>query len=247
MIDPKDLRLSNYVNNRFHHLFSGIISADQDSSKRLLEVGCARSTWLPYFAKQYGLEIWGLDYSKEGCRQEKSILQKVGIQAEIVCADLFSPPEKMLGVFDYVFSAGVIEHFSDTFSCLEALSKFLCPGGTIISVVPNMHGSTGALQRIVDKNVYALHVALTPEELKAHHENIGLVDIRSAYFLGVNYYVVNRMHIKRNCMYFPLRMLQSVMGRLSMSVWFLERIIGPLQPVRAFSPYIVCLARKRPL
>jgi 2-polyprenyl-3-methyl-5-hydroxy-6-metoxy-1,4-benzoquinol methylase len=243
--DPKDLRLSNYVNNQYHNLFSKILGADHGNSKRLLEVGCARSMWLPYFAKQYGLEIWGLDYSEEGCRQEESILRKIGVKAEVVCADLFSPPEKMLGIFDYVFSAGVIEHFSDTFSCLKALTRFLSPGGTIISVVPNMHGSVGALQRFVDKKVYELHVALTPEELRIHHEELGLIDIKSEYFLFANYYVINSMHIKRNLMYFPIKIFHSAIGRLSMLVWIIERMLRPLKPVRAFSPYIVCSARKK--
>lgn len=169
------------------------------------------------------------------------------MKAEIVCTDLFSPPKRMLGIFDYVFSAGVIEHFSDTLSCLDALTKFLRPGGTIISVVPNMHGTVGALQRFLDKNVYALHVAITPEELWMHHANLGLLDIKSEYFLVANYYVVNSMHMRRNLMYFPLKIFHSAMGRLSMLIWLIERIMGPFKPIRAFSPYIVCSARKKPL
>jgi len=63
----------------------------------------------------------------------------------IVCGELFGPPPWMQEMFDIVMSWGVIEHFEDTAGCLQACSRFLKPGGTMITVIPNMCGIPGLL------------------------------------------------------------------------------------------------------
>jgi cyclopropane fatty-acyl-phospholipid synthase-like methyltransferase len=35
------------------------------AASRLLEIGCARSAWLPYFAQEFGIDVSGLDYSSK--------------------------------------------------------------------------------------------------------------------------------------------------------------------------------------
>ena len=106
-------------------MFLRLFANSETSSMRLLEIGCAKSAWLPYFAKEFSLSVCGLDYSPIGCQMSRKILQANGVVAEVFCADLFSPPDNMLGVFDVVVSLGVVEHFEDTASCLNAVSSFL--------------------------------------------------------------------------------------------------------------------------
>lgn len=52
-----------------------------------LEIGCARSRWLPYFAKEFGFEVSGIDYSEVGSQQATQILFNEGVQGNIVFAD----------------------------------------------------------------------------------------------------------------------------------------------------------------
>jgi len=246
LLDVKDTRLSNEINHRFHQLFCGLLDPARDTGKRLLEVGCARSIWLPYFAMQHGLKVSGLDYSEEGCRQAEAVLAAAGAQGQIVCADMFDPPSDLVGAFDFLLTFGVVEHFTDTSAAIAALANFLKPGGTIITVIPNMNGTTGALQKLFDRSVFDKHVRLGPEELSAAHLKTGLVVKSADYFIASNYYVVNSLHQQGKPFYPLVRLLNGLLGRASMIVWQLERLWRRLPGSRMFSPYVVCVA-KRPV
>src|SRR6478736_1896451 len=150
VVDPRDRRLDNEVNRRFDAWFHRVLAG---VSGRLIEVGCAGSAWLPYFAREHGLTVTGLDYSPRGCEQAEAVLATAGVAGEVVCADLFAPPAAQVGRFDVVFSFGVVEHFTDTTACIRALAALVAPGGRLITVVPNMNGTTGWLQKMVDRAV----------------------------------------------------------------------------------------------
>ena len=74
-VNPRQRGLNNYVHRKFHEYFTSIFSSFDTKGKKLLEVGCARSAWLPYFANEFGFEVWGVDYSESGCEQARRILQ----------------------------------------------------------------------------------------------------------------------------------------------------------------------------
>jgi len=243
-LDLQDRRLSNEVNLRLHELFASFIQRDRDAGKRLLEVGCARSVWLPYFATAHGLRVTGLDYSAEGCRQSEAVLTAAGIAPDVHCADMFDPPARLRHTFDYVFTMGVVEHFSDTAAAITALGRFLLPGGLAITVIPNMHGTTGTVQKLLDPQVYATHVALDPRDLRAAHEHAGFEVLHCSYFMATNYYVVNTLQRKGSPSYPVVRAVGALLGRASMAVWQLERWLGRLPATRSLSPYVVCLARR---
>jgi cyclopropane fatty-acyl-phospholipid synthase-like methyltransferase len=65
--DPNPSDIHQWVNQRFDTYFSNIFQQIDTKGKKLLEVGCGGSIWLPYFAKEYGFKITGLDYSEQGC------------------------------------------------------------------------------------------------------------------------------------------------------------------------------------
>lgn len=243
LLDLDDHRLRNEINLRFHELFCGLIDPRRDAGKRLLEVGCARSVWLPYFARQHGLRVAGLDYSEEGCKQSEAVLASAGVQGDVHCADMFQPPADLLGAFDYLFTLGVIEHFTDTAGTLAALAKYMRPGGRVMTVIPNMRGSTGALQQWADSAVFETHVPLDPVGLAKSHTAAGLLVERCDYFIATNYYVVNALQQKGKPLYPAIRAASGLLGRASMGVWQLERLFGRLPAVQAFSPYVICIAR----
>jgi SAM-dependent methyltransferase len=240
LIDPGDARLRNEVNLRLHRFFSSLFDPRRDAGKRLLEAGCARSVWLPYFAQQFGIRVAGIDYSDNGCHQEMAVLRMAGIEAPVFCADFFDPPAELKASFDYVVSFGVVEHFTDAACCISALANFLRPGGKLITLVPNMHGAVGMLQRFFDREIYATHVAHTPATLETAHSTAGLTIDSSNYFLATNFYVVNPGRQASGLKLFAYR----VLGRGSMVAWQIDRWFGELPGTRSFSPYIVCTATK---
>ncbi len=212
---------------------------------KLLEIGCARSAWLPYFAKQFGFKVYGLDYSRTGCEQARQVLSGAGVQGEIICADFFSPPESLLEEFDVVVSYGVVEHFEDTAACVEALSKFLKPGGMMITVIPNMVGLIGLLQKTLNRPVFNIHVPLDSDALAKAHYVTGLKVMSCDYFISTNFGVCNLNGIKHGSMEWRVkRVVLASLARLSMIMLFTEGKVSALKANYLTSPYINCVARK---
>jgi 2-polyprenyl-3-methyl-5-hydroxy-6-metoxy-1,4-benzoquinol methylase len=214
---------------------------------RILEVGCARSEWLPYFAQRYQLTVTGLDYSEPGCAAEREVLRQAGIDGEVVCADLFAPPAGLSGAFDAVVSFGLVEHFQDTAACLEAIGDFVKPDGMVLTTVPNMTGAVGFLQKVLNPDVYDIHVPLSACDLGRAHRRSGLEVEACEYLLSSNFGVVNLHGLPdtRKTRLSARAHLQ--LTRLSKLIWALESRWRPLPATRLFAPYAACCAiRSRP-
>ena len=156
---PRDRADLDHVEQQFGRLFEDML-ARRLQHARVLEIGCARSIWLPYLALICSASVTGIDYSEAGCHQARALLAQARVEGEIVCADAFAPPPELVGAFDLVFSFGVVEHFSDTTAAVAAFARFLRPGGTLVTIVPNMRGGVGLAQRLLNPNVFAIHVPL---------------------------------------------------------------------------------------
>lgn len=244
-VNPHLPGLNNYVNRRLHEYFCEAFSGMETQVMRLIEIGCARSAWLPYFKKEFGFKVFGIDYSEIGCQQAVQILSQEGIEGEVMCADLFSPPENMLETFDVVISFGVAEHFQDTAACIAALSKFLKPGGKIITNIPNLVGLIGSVQKIVNRPVFDMHMSLDKYSLKKAHEASGLEVLSCDYFIVTNFGVCNLRGLPpRSIRWFLKKVFLSLLARFSMTVWFVESKVRLFKPKKVISPYINCLARK---
>ena len=171
-LDVNKRNLRNFGRKGFHKLFFKFLN--DSKAGRLIEIGCADSLWLPYFASSFDMEVTGIDYSPTGCDRAREVLKSVNIPGAIVEADLFRPPSNMLDAFDVLVSFGVVEHFSDPSVCICACGKFLHGGGTMITVIPNMTGLVGKIQKFLSPAVFNLHVPLAKEDLKEAHESAGL-------------------------------------------------------------------------
>lgn len=216
-----------------------------NQNKLLVEVGCARSAVLPLFAKKLGFQVSGIDYSPNGCEQTRLILEREDVPAEIYCCDIFSIPDDLVERFDVVVSFGLIEHFSDTTAIVTALSRLVRPGGLIFTNVPNMHGMTGFAQKILDKRVYDIHVPLTAEVVRKAHKQAGLNTVSCDYFLSTHFGVVNLNSLRVYSLeWWIKKMTLAVLARISVGIWWLERMLGPLPTSHVFSPYVNCLAIK---
>lgn len=231
---------NHYIDRKFHDFFRGVFLDKETRNKKLLEIGCARSLWLPYFAKEFGFKVYGIDYSEIGCQQAMQVLSKEGVEGEIVCADFFSPPEWMIGEFDVVISFGVLEHFEDTEGCILAFSKFLKQEGIMITNIPNLMGLLGLIQKLMNRNVFNIHVPLSLGEVLEAHQKSMLEPVSCNYFLVANFGVLNFEHLRGNFLYAWI--LQSFCW-LNRAIWFIEKLM-PVKSNRWSSPYINCVAIK---
>jgi len=216
-----------------------------NKNKVLVEVGCARSAVLPLFAKRLGLQVSGIDYSPNGCEQTRLMLEREEVQGEVYCCDIFNIPDDLIERFDVVVSFGLIEHFSDSTAIVAALSRLIKPGGLIFTNVPNMYGMTGLAQKILDKDVYDIHVPLTAEVVREAHEQAGLNIVSCDYFLSTNFGVINLNSIRvYSFEWWIKKVTLAILARISMGIWWSERMLGSWPTSRAFSPYVNCLAIK---
>jgi cyclopropane fatty-acyl-phospholipid synthase-like methyltransferase len=132
---PLSKELRHYADASFHRLFERALAGLPPGS-RLLEIGCARSRLLPYFASHYGFDVTGIDYSEMGCEQAREMLEATGASGTVVEGDLFDPPAEMLAQFDVVWSLGVVEHFRDVSGCILSMRRFLNQSGRMLTSIP---------------------------------------------------------------------------------------------------------------
>jgi SAM-dependent methyltransferase len=244
--DPSRPGLANFVNRsldaEFRRRFAG---CGLGPGTRSLEIGCAQSHWLAHFGRAYRFDVTGLDYSEVGCRRSRELLERAGVRGEVVQADLFDPPARLVGAFDLVFSRGVVEHFEDTAGTLRAFARFARPGGFVVTTIPNLAGMLGGLQKVLYRPVYDVHVPLDADDLARGHEDAGLAVRSCDYFLFAN---IGMLHLgdmpRRSVEYLAKRAFLAAAGRLNRLTWMIEERV-PLPPNRTTSPFIVCVAEKR--
>jgi SAM-dependent methyltransferase len=233
--------LSNYATLGLHRYFESVFAPLRDQRARLIEIGCAQSKWLPYFARHWGFYVAGLDTSDLGCERSRAMLGAAGVAGEIKCGDMFDPPLEMRERFDVVLSFGLIEHFPDTATAVAACASFAKPGGMILSLIPNMNGIPGFLQRLLDREVYDIHVPLDTPRLAAAHADAGLSVSRCEYLLSANLAVLNHPGLRPQLLNRAAR--AALIGGTG-TVWALERMGFNIKPGQWLSPYLSCVAIK---
>lgn len=242
-VDPTDMHFRNRLNRVFAAYFDRVLRK-LPSTARVLEVGCARSEWLPYFARRYPLAVSGIDYSEAGCDAEREMLRRENLSADVVHADLFDPPAELVGAFDVVLSLGVVEHFQDTAGCIRAVARFAKPEGMVMTTIPNLSGSIGFLQRAINPAVFEIHRPLTASALAEAHREAGLRVESSDYLLSTNFGIANLHGLADGPRTRRLGAALLQLTRLSKLVWMFEDRFRPLPATRAFGAYAAVCAQR---
>lgn len=228
-MDIKSKSVNNYGDRIFYNLLKKSFNGLNTSKLKLLEIGCGNSVLLPMLGKEFGFEIFGLDYSDSGCRQSRMILDRDNTPGQIILGDAFNPPADLLGKFDVVCSFGVVEHFEDTAGTMAAFAKFLKPGGLLITSIPNMKGATGLLHKWLNRPVYDIHVPLDKQDLEKAIAKAGLVQKVNEYFLALSFAITLEGHDGKPIPYYKLKKFFVKTIRYSSKViWMLENAIHPL-------------------
>jgi SAM-dependent methyltransferase len=106
---------------------------------RALEVGSGPAhDSLPL--SERGFQVYGVDWSLNGLRAGRSLYRGEGRTLEAVRSDIRAMPFRG-GAFDFVWNAGVLEHFEDddVARVIGEMRRVARPGGTVLAVVPNRH------------------------------------------------------------------------------------------------------------
>lgn len=185
---PEDLRRQPLLPNtqrlqvrRISQLFARY--ADLRRGARVMEVGCGKSMWLPYLAKQFNCQVSGLDIEPYAAELARANLAGAGAEGEIFCRDAFDVEQNqdLIGTFDLIYSMGVMEHFEDASARLAVLSRYLKPAGRILTTVPNLQGLNWFLQRFASLERLHMHVVYNARRLADIHERAGFATIARGY------------------------------------------------------------------
>ncbi|OPX94108.1 MAG: Ubiquinone biosynthesis O-methyltransferase [Syntrophorhabdus sp. PtaB.Bin027] len=150
--------------------------------KTILEIGCGNSTWLSYLAKKTNAQVTGIDYSEEGCYLALQRLKEEGVVGQIVCKDIFQVDHETIGQYDFVYSLGVVEHFSDLTGILKEELRFVKPGGVLFTSIPNLKYSIhGLLSWIYHPEILKKHKKISKTELIMAYKSCGLQNIEGNY------------------------------------------------------------------
>ena len=76
---------------------------------------------------------WGVNVAQRN-------LSLAGTEGTIIREDVFAFAKAHRVTFDFVYSMGLIEHFSTPHAILEEMYSLLKPGGTMLTVTPNLRG-----------------------------------------------------------------------------------------------------------
>ncbi|MEW6684730.1 MAG: class I SAM-dependent methyltransferase [Candidatus Edwardsbacteria bacterium] len=190
--------------------------------KKVLEIGCGNSIWLPYLCKELKYEVYGIDYSEEGIEGARENLISAGCSGTLYCLDFFEIDEDFYSHFDSVFSTGVVEHFDKPEEVIRLFAKLLKKGGVLLTWVPNTSGITMKFQKMIDKEVYSIHKRFNLKELVEFHRKSGLKVIDSSYAQFLDFSIINlrifnlqiqkwisRLITEFN---FPLRFIEQIFG-----------------------------------
>jgi SAM-dependent methyltransferase len=209
----------------------------------VVEIGCGGSVWLPYFRKVRGWRAAGVDYSPRGCALARRVLDRASVDVPVHCCDLFAPLPELIDVFDAVWSFGVVEHFVPTSRVIGALAQFIRPGGVVVTIVPNLVGWLGALQKRLNRSIYEMHVPLTPESLAQAHAEAGLEVLEARYVSTMDFYVAIEGGRAGEAL-FGARVALKAMRFLSKVLWLAENLSCPVPSTARLSPYVGCVARR---
>ena len=107
------------------------------SGSRALEVGSGPGHDSLPLAER-GFRVTNVDWSRNGLRAGRELYAREGQEADFVRADIRALPFRD-GSFDFVWNAGVLEHFGDedVARVLREMRRVARPGGTVLATVPN--------------------------------------------------------------------------------------------------------------
>lgn len=205
---------------------------------RCFEVGCFPCRYLAHWCLAYDLEANGVDLTPAIGGALFGWLDGIGVKrGEIRCGDAFAVARALAAAgqrFDFVYSVGFLEHFTNYLEVIDLHDALLAPGGLLMLAAPNFRGWVqNALHRLTDSVNLGRHVveSMAPARWAAHLGDRYEV-LFAGYVGGFDYWCGSEQSRTED-------LLARVVLHLR-PLWSRVRHNGP-----AHSPYCLLIARKR--
>lgn len=214
----------NRIDFEMEKIFRQFLPIKRDLN--FIEIGCGDSYWLPYFCKEFGYNIHGIDYSAEGIKKAIKNLRINGLynyEANLHCLDFLNLKDNFSNGFDILMSLGVIEHFEEPKQIIKIFTNLLKEDGIMITWIPNKSGLIMKMQKTLNRNFYDTHKAITLDQLIRYHEINRLKIISSSYNRMLDLSILNFSNFTPN------------------AARFIEKLITMFNlPILAASKYLNC-------
>jgi SAM-dependent methyltransferase len=152
--------------------------ASSPSPLSVLEIGGAPGGYLVHLWRAFGHEVCVLDSSPAGIELTRKNFELLGVPGRVLERDMFGRNESNL-TFDIVYSLGLIEHFQDISSVIDAHLRYTKPGGTLIIGCPNFRGVNRILLRRLSPSLLSWHnLDAMNVHLWSHFEHQFELDVR---------------------------------------------------------------------
>lgn len=226
--------LEYYTSNLMHELYKNFFVID--SNKNICEIGCSMSQNLLYFHDYFGYKIAGFDYEEQSALKTDFIYKSMKYDADIYFRDFFDMSH--FKEYDILTSFGVFEHFDNLNECIYHTRNYLKDNGMILTVIPNMKGIVGFMQKFLNDKVYKIHIPYSASEILNAHESAGYKTLFCDYYGLYQGGVVNISGIKNEELY---RKLLAIPGK---PLYYLYKIFNYRFDSKYYSPYIVYIGKK---
>lgn len=227
-------------------IFNGITDTFfvADSSKKIIEIGCAPGHKLVQFAARYGYEPYGVEYTAPGADAARKTFMRHHISPEnIFFKDFFDVDFQRMhrNAFDIVMSFGFIEHFHDPRSVLAAHMNMLKPGGLLLIMVPNIRGIYYPLLRFLALHVLAMHniEIMKKKVFRNLFQSLGVHELFCDYYGLLNFGLLQAHGFWRSALVRCLWRFQLICNP------FLSALRNLILENSVTSPYLLYIGRKK--
>lgn len=153
---------------------------------KVIEIGCAPGRSLIRFARLFGYQPYGVEYTPNGAALTREYFEACGESPDnVIEADFFSEAflQQWEGQFDVVFSGGFIEHFDDPATAVANHARLLKEGGYLVCSIPNLNSWSWPLFRLFSPDILDVHnlsiMRLGP--YRSLFEGLGLTEAHCDY------------------------------------------------------------------
>ena len=202
--------------------------------KSVFEIGVYPGRFIVHFGRA-GYELNGIDQTQFLPRMEHWLRQQRFKVGEFMQGDVLSMNHSRL--YDVVFSAGFVEHFTNFEDIVQLHADLVKPGGYVYITAPNFGG----------KIQYWLHHYLDKENLDRHHVPSMDVEKWSALLIKNDFEILEAGYIGHIDFWTDQQERDfKQKALLKIIKWVLPLLkILPLPNRRSYSPECVILARKK--
>jgi 2-polyprenyl-3-methyl-5-hydroxy-6-metoxy-1,4-benzoquinol methylase len=213
---------------------------------KVVEIGSAPGEMLIRLKESFGFIPYGIEYSESGVElNRKNFIEHNIDPTNVIHADFLSPEfqEKYKDCFDIVFSAGFIEHFTNTREVVSKHVDLLTKGGHLVVIIPNLRGINYFLAYVFHKEILPMHNTT----IMRKSEFCGLFDAKLLDTKLCEYYGTFDFGLFNTKEGSPLRFLH---GFCKMCQAFLNVIFPALFKNKGaessfFSPYLIFIGVKK--